>query len=541
MLLAVLLVAPAKPLTAGSETPAAPGATITTFNVVRFGLYPTQYNDGLVVDGNRAFLVNSRYDSTIPPDSYGWVGVYNVADPLHPQLVRDDLGSTGQTIGRIAVENGILALPLALHGWESSAGAFDAYDVAGGQKICRTFFDYYVYGMASSVALSTWYAFVGVSSGLAVLGLTPVGGQCVIKTLFPSAAVSDIAKVGTLLYLAQPTGVRVVNVANPLSPSEVGFYPTPHPVSDIAVSTANTVYAGSDYGLDIIDGASGQIVTHFGPNSTVAVAVDSARARAYVGTRDDLQVLDVSDPSAPKLIGAYVDSEMEFERGLAVDGVLVHSSRGIFQYSPELWLEALSPSVTQNGTEVPSGVSVKVNPKDRFVLASPDGKARLKARCSLGSQPRLADMQRARTFVLTPAPPNFQAAWNDVAAMSAYMDAQCGKPLSTASPAADSPALPFSLESGGLELSVLTPLGAIQVDTMNASSRAGGGTRFEAAHAPGLGRSEFVCLAGTLQVQPTAADAPLLTLGPGQFVNVTAAGAGPVGQLRYVYLPLVLR
>ena len=53
--------------------------------------------------------------------------------------------------------------------------------------------------------------------------------------------------------------------------------------------------------------------------------------------------------------------------------------------------------------------------------------------------------------------------------------------------------------------------------------------------------SRFVCLAGTLQVQPTAAGAPLLTLGPGQFVDVTAAGAGPVGQFRYVYLPLVLR
>ena len=58
---------------------------------------------------------------------------------------------------------------------------------------------------------------------------------------------------------------------------------------------------------------------------------------------------------------------------------------------------------------------------------------------------------------------------------------------------------------------------------------------------PPAGVSQFVCLAGTLQVQPTAAGAPLLTLGPEQFVNVTAAGAGPVGQFRYVYLPLLQR
>ena len=101
--------------------------------------------------------------------------------------------------------------------------------------------------------------------------------------------------------------------------------------------------------------------------------------------------------------------------------------------------------------------------------------------------------------------------------------------------------LPLTLESGGLEFDVLTTVDAIQVATTNASSRAGGGTRFEAAHDPGLGLSRFVCLAGTLQVQPTAAGAPLLTLGPGQFVDVTAAGAGPIGQFRYVYLPLLRR
>ena len=101
--------------------------------------------------------------------------------------------------------------------------------------------------------------------------------------------------------------------------------------------------------------------------------------------------------------------------------------------------------------------------------------------------------------------------------------------------------LPLTLESGGLEFDVLTTVDAIQVATTNASSRAGGGAKFEAAHDPSLGRIPFVCLAGTLQVQPTAAGSPLLTLGPGQFVDVTATGAGPVGQLRYVYLPLVLR
>ena len=98
-----------------------------------------------------------------------------------------------------------------------------------------------------------------------------------------------------------------------------------------------------------------------------------------------------------------------------------------------------------------------------------------------------------------------------------------------------------SLESGGLGFNVLTTAGVIQVDTTNASRQAGGGTRFEAGHDPDLGKSRFVCLDGTLQVQPNAASAPLVPLGRGQFVDVTAAGAGPVGRYRFVYLPLVRR
>ncbi|MBI5582821.1 MAG: hypothetical protein HY892_03260 [Deltaproteobacteria bacterium] len=94
---------------------------------------------------------------------------------------------------------------------------------------------------------------------------------------------------------------------------------------------------------------------------------------------------------------------------------------------------------------------------------------------------------------------------------------------------------------GIIEFDVLTTVAAIQVDTTNACSRAGGGIKFDATHDLGLGISRFVCLAGTLQVQPTAAAAPLLTHGPGQFVDVTAADAGPSGQLRYVYLPLIVR
>jgi len=105
----------------------------------------------------------------------------------------------------------------------------------------------------------------------------------------------------------------------------------------------------------------------------------------------------------------------------------------------------------------------------------------------------------------------------------------------------DPNALPLSLESGSLQSEVVATVGAIGLSTVNASTLAQDGTTYQAGHDPDTGLSRFICLAGTLQVQPTATGAPLLTLGPGQFVDVTVAGAGPVGQLRYVYLPQIQR
>jgi hypothetical protein len=543
VLLAVLLVAPVAPLAAGTPPSAGPDAPPVTFNVVRLGLYPTTRTyDAVAAVNNHAFLADNHYDSIIPPNSWVWLDEYDVIDPQNPHGWLA-WGGTGKTFSDMDVEDADGAvrrvLAYARQGWEGSASALDVTE--GDETLCGADLDYYSYGYAYSVALDDLTVWVGVSNGLVPVSFEePVNEQCDIGKLFPTAAVYDIAQVGTLLYLGQYGGVRVVNIGS-WPPSEVDFYPTPHPAYDIAVSPAHYIYVATDYGLDIIEGASGHIVTHYGPNDTVAVALDSAGTTAYVGTENDLQVLDVSDPKAPKLIGDYADSDMDFERSLSFDSGLVHSPRGIFQYSPELWLEAQSAGVTVNGTEVPLGGSVVVNPRASIVLPSPNGAATLKARCSPSWKPSLAQLRMARSFVKGWATPSFEAVWNDVGAISMIMDAECSTPQSYTSPAADPPALPLGLQSGALELNVLTTAGVIQVDTANASSRAGGGTRFAATHDPGLGLSEFVCLAGTLQVQPTAVGAPLLTLAPGQFVDVTAAGAEPIEQYRYVYLPLLRR
>ena len=62
--------------------------------------------------------------------------------------------------------------------------------------------------------------------------------------------------------------------------------------------------------------------------------------------------------------------------------------------------------------------------------------------------------------------------------------------------------------SGGVQMQVPATAGAVNVDTTPASSLAAGGATFQVGHNPTVGVSRFLCLAGTLQVQPTATGAP---------------------------------
>jgi hypothetical protein len=542
--LIVLLATPAAPVAAGTTPSAGPDVPPVTFNVVRLALYPTTRTyDAVAAVNNHAFLADNHYDSTIPPDSWVWLDEYDVIDPQNPHGWLA-WGGTGKTFSDMDVEDADgavrYALAYARQGWESSASALDVTE--GDETLCGADFDYYRYGYAYSVALDDLTVWVGVSNGLVPVSFEePVNEQCDIGELFSTAAVYDIAQVGTLLYLGQYGGVRVVNIGS-WPPSEVAFYPTPHPAYHIVVSSAHYIYAATDYGLDIIDGASGQIVTHYGPNDTVAVSLDGAGTTAYVGTENDLQVLDVSDPKAPKLIGDYVDPDMDFERSLAFDSGLVHSPKGIFKYSPELWLEAQSAGVAVNGTPRAVGSSVALKPRDRITL-SHRAAAALKLHCLINSLPEypLFVQQNILRAFDTEDPDAVVEVLEDANLIGAWGEAQCKKQQLMARIETDPPALPLSLVTGGVQIELPATTGAVKVDTTNASSRAAGGTTFQAGHNPTAGVSQFLCLAGTLQVQPTAAGAPLLTLGLGQFVDVTAAGAGPVGQLRTVYLPLLRR
>ena len=154
----------------------------------------------------------------------------------------------------------------------------------------------------------------------------------------------------------------------------------------VAVSSNGAIFAATvnPWGLTVIyDGAYGTYPQAY----RVSVVADGNIV--YVGTDQDLQVIDASDLDQPlpiklPLIGRYGDYYARFYVDLAVNwGLKVHSPMGIFEFRPDLWLQALSPGITKDGTTVPEGTGVTITEAGSQVgVSSPDGKAALAYRCS---------------------------------------------------------------------------------------------------------------------------------------------------------------
>jgi hypothetical protein len=119
-----------------------------------------------------------------------------------------------------------------------------------------------------------------------------------------------VAVQGDYAYVAAgETGLRVISIADPTHPVEVGLYDTPATAEDLAVAGPYAYVAATFAGLRIIDVADpahpaevGVYRTPAGHARAVAVAGDYA----YVANLfDGLRVVDVSNPAQPVELGSY--------------------------------------------------------------------------------------------------------------------------------------------------------------------------------------------------------------------------------------------
>ena len=169
---------------------------------------------------------------------------------------------------------------------------------------------------ARGLAVAGSYAYVAdFDRGLRVIDISDPAAPVEVGFYDPPAGESlSVAVVGDYAYLADITatgvggGLRVVDISNPAAPTQVGYHST-------ECNWATDVVVAGDYAYVAAGGCHLVILDISEPTSPTLTSMLSASGMgdgvaldgpiAYVGNSYGLNVVDVSDPAAPKQVDFY--------------------------------------------------------------------------------------------------------------------------------------------------------------------------------------------------------------------------------------------
>lgn len=175
-------------------------------------------------------------------------------------------------------------------------------------------------GEAYAVAIQGNYAYLGLKSVLTVLDVSSPATPKRVGALWMPSDVSYLAVSGDYLYVSSwASGLRVVNISDPLHPIEVGSNTSSGCFGRIVIQ-GDYAYA-YDFGVqvfDISDPTHPIVMGHYVPSGPF----EAIRDMAVVGTHlyvaahyqdfdlcykdtSGLYIADISDPTAPVEVGSY--------------------------------------------------------------------------------------------------------------------------------------------------------------------------------------------------------------------------------------------
>jgi len=177
--------------------------------------------------------------------------------------------------------------------------------------------DYAVIGKGSSISVSNGYAYLfNDVNGLMVFNVSNPSSPSFVRTndfsnlkeLF-SYDSSQIEIVNNNLYITSTYGFYLLDISNPKSVQEVGYYDNGGYGKNISVLD-NHVYFISGFGLLssqdllVLDKNSFDLVGSYGVKSNIRRMQFSGNY-AYTEGKYGLSILDISSPSSPFLAGTY--------------------------------------------------------------------------------------------------------------------------------------------------------------------------------------------------------------------------------------------
>ncbi len=177
-------------------------------------------------------------------------------------------------------------------------------------------------GWAFDVTVSGNYAYVADSySGLRIINISNPGSPSETGFYDTPGWAHDVAVSGNYAYVADyASGLRIINISNPSSPYETGFYDTPGSAQGVVVSGNYAYVADSHSGLRIINISDPSLPFETGfydtPGSSYGVTVSGDYA--YVGDANALRIINISNPGSPYEAGFY--DMPDYSYGVVVSG-----------------------------------------------------------------------------------------------------------------------------------------------------------------------------------------------------------------------------
>ena len=341
----------------------------------------------------------------------GALYVLDISDPAHPtEIARYQPPGRARAVALAGTLAYVTTAEFARTHLDSIGGGLRVVDI--GDPVHPTELGVARTGAGGNVAVSGTLAYVaahpeaagaGVPLDLRVVDVSNAANPAVVGPSIPGSPVFDVQAVGSTVYVAQATGLRILDMSDVNRPVEVGrFVASPlgrAAVRAFAGTHAYAVTAGTVYVLDVTCPSEPQIVgTHpirrgvpsatgrlddeppgdgAGADGGVGGVMGLALAGSYVhvaeGRTSDgnnqigagLRILDVADPKQPREVSFTPLATMARPTGLAVAGTRAYVTlRGELQRTGLLILDISNPRVPTEAGFIrmdgePSGVAVQ--------------------------------------------------------------------------------------------------------------------------------------------------------------------------------------
>ena len=162
------------------------------------------------------------------------------------------------------------------------------------------------------------FAYLGIGSGPLGFGLEIIDihdpDNPATQGIYNPSGVADLAIAGNILYLTTASSLTVLDISNPTAPALVSTYPLNASASLKVVGNRLFVNNQGTYTFEIFDLADPLHPAKVGSYSQAAIGwygFSVAGNRAYLlRSAGGVDVLDISSPSNPSLIGTYTNIDM---------------------------------------------------------------------------------------------------------------------------------------------------------------------------------------------------------------------------------------